>query len=64
MNKDMEAVDNFDAFLKKYPDSRFSRGALNQSVAILLSGAQNFEKWKMPDDAARLYKRAEGLNRR
>ena len=61
MNKDMEAVDNFDAFLRKYPDSRFSRDALNQSVVILSSAAQNFEKWKMPDDAARLYKKLEEL---
>ena len=62
MNKDMEAVDNFDVFLKKYPDSKFSRDALNQSAAILSNAAQNFEKWKMPDDAARLHKRAEELN--
>jgi TolA-binding protein len=62
MDKDMEAVDNFEAFLKKYPDSAFYRDALNQSAAILSSAAQNFEKWKMPDDAARLYKRAEELN--
>ena len=64
MNKDIEAVDNFDAFLKKYPDSGFSPDALSQSAAILTSAAKNFEKWKMPDDAARLLKRAEGLNRR
>lgn len=57
LNKEMEAVDDFDAFLKKYPDSRFSPDALNQSAAILSSAAQNFEKWKMPDDAARLYKK-------
>ncbi len=62
MNKEMEAVDTFDAFLKKYPDSKFSRDALDQSSAILSSGAQNFEKWKMPDDAARLLKRARELN--
>jgi TolA-binding protein len=63
MNKDMEAVDSFDAFLKKYPDSEFSRDALNQSAAILSSAAQNFEKWKMPDDAARLYRKLEELKR-
>ena len=62
MNKNMEAVDSFDALLKNYPNSRFSRDALDQSAAILSSGAQNFEKWKMPDDAARLLKRAEELN--
>ncbi|MCX5666030.1 MAG: tetratricopeptide repeat protein [Candidatus Omnitrophica bacterium] len=64
MNKDMEAADSFDAFLKKYPDSKFRPDALNQSAAILSTAAQNFEKWKMPDDAARLYKRAEELKRR
>ena len=63
MNKDMEAVDNFEAFLKKHPDSKFSRDALNQSFAILSSAAQNFEKWKMPDDAARLYKKLEELKK-
>jgi len=63
MNKDMEAVDNFDAFLKKYPDSRFSRDALAQSTAILSSAAQNFDKWKMPEDAARLYRRIEELKK-
>jgi TolA-binding protein len=64
MNKEMEAVDNFDTFLKKYPDSKFSADALNQAAGILSSAAQNFEKWKMPEDAARLLKRAEELNRR
>ncbi len=64
MNKDMEAVDSFDAFLKNYPDSKFRPDALSQSAAILSSAAQNFEKWKMPDDAARLNKRAEELKRR
>jgi TolA-binding protein len=64
MNKDMEAVDNFDAFLKKYPDSKFRRDALNQSSVILSNAAKNFEKWKMPDDAARLYKKLEALKGR
>ncbi|MFA5085905.1 MAG: tetratricopeptide repeat protein, partial [Candidatus Omnitrophota bacterium] len=62
MNKDMEAVDNFEVFVKRYPNSRFGKDALDQSVSILSSAAQNFEKWKMPDDAARLYKKAETLN--
>ena len=61
MNKDMEAVDNFEAFLKDRPGSKFSRDALNQAAAILLSAAQNFEKWRMPDDAARLYKKLKKL---
>lgn len=61
MDKDAEAVDSFDLFLKKYPDSRFSRDALEQSSAILASAARNFEKWKMPEDAARLYKKLEML---
>jgi len=61
MDKDMEAVDNFDAFLKRYPDSGFSRDALDQSAAILARAARNFEKWKMPEDAARLYKKMEEL---
>ncbi len=63
VNKEMDAVDDFDAFLKKYSDSRFSPDALNQSVAILSSAAQNFEKWKMPDDAARLRQRLKELKR-
>ena len=64
MNKDMDAAGNFEIFLKKYPDSQFGRDALDQSSAILLNAARNFEKWKMSDDAARVYKRAEELNRR
>ena len=61
MGRDMDAADSFDAFLKKYPNSKFAQDALQQSSAILLSAAQNFEKWKMPDDAARVYKRLKEL---
>ena len=61
MGQDMEAVDHFKAFLKKYPDSKFSRDALDQSAAILSNAAQNFEKWGMPGDAARVYQKLEEL---
>jgi TolA-binding protein len=61
MGRDVEAADSFSAFLKKYPDSELSQDASSQCASILLSAAQNFEKWKMPDDAARLYKRLEEL---
>ncbi len=57
LNRDMEAVDSFNTFLKKYPDSAFNRDALDISAAILSSAAQNFEKWKMPNDAVRLYEK-------
>jgi TolA-binding protein len=59
MGRDMEAVDSFGAFAKKYPDSGYKKDALRQGSSILLSAAQNFEKWKMPEDAARLYNRME-----
>ena len=64
MGRDMEAADSFGAFLKKYPDSKFSQDASSQCASILLSAAQNFEKWKMPDDAARVYKRLEELKQK
>jgi len=63
MDRDMEAADSFDIFLKKYPDSEYSKDALDKSVSILLTAAQNFEKWKMPEDAARVYKRLEELKK-
>lgn len=61
MGRDMEAADSFTAFLKKNPGSEFSRDALDKCTSILLDAAQNFEKWKMPDDAARVYKKLEEL---
>ena len=61
MGKDMEAADDFGLFIKKYPDSVFKEDALSTSVSILSNAAQNFEKWKMPDDAARLYERLKKL---
>ena len=61
MGQDTEAVDYFKAFLKKYPDSKFSRDALNQSVDILSNAAKNFEKWRMPDDAARVNQKLKEL---
>lgn len=57
MNKDIDAADSFDVFFKRYPGSALKQDALNQSVFILSNAAKNFEKWKMPEDAARLYKR-------
>jgi len=61
-DRDMEAVDAFYTYSKKYPDSAFGQDALRQSSSILLNAAQNFEKWKMPDDAARLYKKLAEMN--
>ncbi|MDP3790802.1 MAG: tetratricopeptide repeat protein [Candidatus Omnitrophota bacterium] len=61
MNKDMEAVDSFSVFSKKYPGSELSPDALDQGASILLNAAENFEKWKMPDDAARMYKKLKEL---
>ncbi|MDP2929746.1 MAG: tetratricopeptide repeat protein [Candidatus Omnitrophota bacterium] len=54
MGQDMGAVDHFKAFLKKYPDSKFSPDALRISTAILSGAAKNFERWGMPGDAARV----------
>ena len=64
MDKGTDAADSFTAFLKKYPDSELSKDALHQCASILLGAARNFEKWKMPGDAARLYKRLEELRAR
>jgi hypothetical protein len=58
----MEAADAFYSYSKKYPDSVFGQDALRQSSSILLNAAQNFEKWKMPDDAARVYKKLAEMN--
>jgi TolA-binding protein len=63
MGRDTEAADSFTAFAKKYPDSRLSKDALEQARSVLLAAAQNFEKWNMPEDAARLHKKAEELNK-
>lgn len=60
--RDMEAADSFYAYSKKYPDSVFGQDAVKQSASILLNAAQNFEKWKMPDDAARLYRKLADMN--
>lgn len=61
-DRDMEAADAFYTYSKRYPDSVFSQDALRQSSSILLNAAQNFEKWKMPDDAARVYRKLAEMN--
>lgn len=61
MGRDMDAVDSFEFFIKKNADSVFKQNALDQSAFILKKAAQNFEKWKMPNDAVRMYKRLETL---
>jgi TolA-binding protein len=63
IGRDMEAADAFLAFAERYKDSPLRRDALEQGSSIILAAAKNFEKWKMPDDAARLYKKMEEFNK-
>jgi tetratricopeptide (TPR) repeat protein len=55
MNKDMDAINSFEAFLKDHPDSEFARDALYQRADILLSAAQNFEKAASLEPSVKYY---------
>jgi TolA-binding protein len=61
LGKDMEAAELFSAFAKKYALSPFRAQAARQGTLIFTKAAENFEKWKMPEDAARLHKKLEDL---